>query len=227
MGMLLKDAPVEREEQRNGQHLLLNGRTWEEYEKLRDLLSDRTIRVTFDRGDLEVMVLSYEHDRYSRIFGLLVFTLARFFRKKIATAGSFTIKRKDLERGLEPDNSFYIANWPLIKGKRRLDLNGDPPPDLAIEGDITHSALDRMSIYAALGISEVWVFDGDTLKIHVLAKGKYKVSKNSPTFPEAPVADMVQFFELSLHEDDVTMVEAVEKWLDSLPRTKNGQRKGK
>jgi Uma2 family endonuclease len=225
--MLLKRARTTRNSPENGEHLVLHNRTWEEYERFGELLNERRFRLTYDQGDLEIMVLSLEHEGFGRFFGLLVFTLARFFGKKLGTRGSFTHQRKDLEKGLEPDNCFYFANLAAIRGKRRIDLTRDPPPDLAIEVDITRSSLDRLGIYAALRVPELWVFDGETLRVHVLVKGRYRISSHSPTFPEVPIPELVQFLDLGLREDDIAMVQALETWLKHLPRPKNGQQKRK
>src|SRR5438876_12150561 len=112
------------------------------------------------------MTTSFKHDRYSNVFPLLIFTLARFYNQKIAACGSFTLQRKDIKRGFEPDQCFYLANVPAIQGKTEIDLTRDPPPDLLIEVDISRSSLDRMSVFAAFGISEVWRFDKKTTRIY-------------------------------------------------------------
>jgi Uma2 family endonuclease len=190
-------------------------------------LKDRNIYLTYDRGVLEIMVISLEHERFKGLFGLMVFTLARFFRLKVGVFGSFTHQREDLLRGLEPDQCFYLANLKAVRGKKRINLKRDPPPDLAIEVDITRSSLDRMGIYAALGIREVWRFDGKTLHVYVLKEGGYELGDSSLAFPDVPVADLVPFLHLGQREDDVTMVEALEDWLGKLASHKKVSRKGK
>src|ERR1700758_4064337 len=124
---------------RNGQKLVLPNVTWQTYLELGAALQDRNIYLTYDRGVLEIMVISLEHERFKGLFGLLIFTLARCFRLKIGVFGSFTHQRKDLLRGLEPDQCFYLANLAAVKGKKRINLKRDPPPDLAVEVDITRS----------------------------------------------------------------------------------------
>src|SRR5688500_6748040 len=101
---------------------------------------------------------------------------------------SVTLRREDLERGLEPDNCFYTTRWRAIIGKKRFDLTRDPPPDLAIEIDVTSSSLDRQGIYAALGVPEIWRFDGESLRVFQLGPdGDYRACERSPTFPELPL----------------------------------------
>jgi Uma2 family endonuclease len=212
---------------RDGQKLVLPNVSWQTYQDLGDVLQDRSIRLTYDRGALEIMVVSPEHERFKGLFGLLVFTLARFFHLKIGVFGSFTHQRKDLARGLEPDQCFYLARLAAVKGKKRINLKRDPPPDLAIEVDITRSSLDRMGIYAALGVIEVWRFDGKALQVYLLEDGAYKLSGSSPTFPDVSIKDLVQFLRLGQREDDVTMVETLEAWLGKRTGQKEGARKGK
>lgn len=197
----------------NAQQVVFHGISWQNYQRIGSALKDQNVYLTYDRGELEIMVLSSEHERFKGLFGLLVFTLARFFRKKIGLFGSFTHQRQDLLRCLEPDQCFYLANLDKVKGKKRIDLRRLPPPDLAIEVEITRSSLDRLGIYAALGIGEVWRFDGQTLQINVLKHGGYEPANRSPTFPEVPMAGLVKFLKLGLREDDLTMVEALESWL--------------
>ncbi len=197
----------------NGQKVLLHGISWPSYQRIGSALQDQNVYLTYDRGELEIMVISSEHERFKGLFGLLVFTLARFFRQKVGVFGSFTHQRQDLLRGLEPDQCFYLSNLDKVKGKKRIDLRRLPPPDLAIEVEITRSALDRLSIYAALGIKEVWRFDGQTLQVNVLKPKGYEPSSHSSAFPEVAMEGLVKFLKLGLREDDVSMVEALESWL--------------
>jgi Uma2 family endonuclease len=204
--------------------LVLSNISWQTYEELGDALQGHNVYLTYDRGVLEIMVISLEHERFKGLFGLVVFTVARFFRLKIGVFGSFTHQRQDLLRGLEPDQCFYIASLAAVKGKKKIDLRRDPAPDLAIEVDITRSSLDRMAIYAVLGVPEVWRFDGKTLHVNLLQQGSYVVAATSSAFPHVPVHDLVRFLRLGQREDDVTMVEALEEWL---AKVEESPRKGK
>ncbi len=204
---------------KNGQKVLLHDVSWPNYQRIGQALRDKNIYLTYDRGVLEIMVVSLEHERFKGLFGLLVFTLARFFRRKVGVFGSFTHQRQDLLRGLEPDQCFYLTNLAAVQGKRRIDLRRQPPPDLAIEVEITRSSLDRLGIYAALGIAEVWRFDGKNLQVLLLGSGGYAGGESSPTFPAVPIPELVKFLDLGLREDDVAMVEALESWLGQLAKS--------
>jgi Uma2 family endonuclease len=131
-----------------------------------------------------------------------------------------TIRREDLARGLESDNCFYLANWPRIRGRKVFDFTTDPPPDLALEIDVTHRSLDRLPIYAALRVPEVWRFTGAALLGYLLnADGSYTEVEFSPTFPFLRLADVVPFLRRVFDEDDTTLTESFREWLRrSLPQ---------
>ncbi len=168
-----------------GSHLLLDGIAWSVYSQfLRMFAESPGVRMTYDRGELEIMSPLLQHDFESRFLGDLVETLTQERNLTLMKGGSATLRRKLEKRGLEPDECFWIANAHRMAGKLRLDLRTDPPPDLAIEVEVTRSLLDRMSIYAKLRVPEVWHLRKYVLTYHVLTpKGKYRKTKSSPTFP--------------------------------------------
>src|SRR5262249_46378599 len=150
----------------------------------RDLGERPGVRLTYDRGRLEIMSPLPEHENYHIVLAQFVRVLAAESGMRYRSFGSTTFRREDVERGLEPDDCFYLASLPRILGRRDLDLARDPPPDLALEVDITHSSLDRLAIYAALGVREVWHFDGQSITCHVLnAQGGYEQQESSLAFP--------------------------------------------
>jgi Uma2 family endonuclease len=196
------------------QQLVLHFIDWPSYELLLTAIEHHHLRTAYDRGSLELMTLSPEHERYRAILSLFVQVLAEEFRVRQIPLGMTTCRREDLERGLEADDCFYIKNWEKVRGKKRLDLTVDPPPDLAIEVDITRSSLKRMEIYAKLQVVEVWRFDGKTLRAHVLdAKGKYKVSPTSPTFSTVPLETLAQFLKEGMEEDQSTVGRKFRAWV--------------
>ena len=169
---------------------------WEGYETLLKLVGDRPVRLTYDRGDLELRVPSLDHERYKSLLGRLVETLTLELDLPCDAAGSTTWRKQIEDRGLEPDECYYLANAPRVAG-RQVNLNVDPPPDLAIEVEISRSALDRMGIYAALGVPEVWRFDGETLRIEILqAEGRYREVPASWNFPFLPANEIVRWLRL-------------------------------
>ena len=173
------------------QRVLLHNVSWNTYERLMMDLSDScTPRLTYDRGTLEIMSPSSEHERYNRTIAQIVEELAVELNLDFDALGSTTFRREDLDRGFEPDSCFYIQNVTAIRRKKRIDLAVDPPPDLIIEIDITSTSLDRFSIYAEVGVVEVWRFDGNRLTIHHLKSGIYEEQDTSVAFTGIPASQI-------------------------------------
>jgi Uma2 family endonuclease len=148
----------------------------------------------------------------------LLETIAEEFGLPIATAGQMTFQRKDLERGIEPDDCFWIAHERHMRTKKTWEPDRDPPPDLVLEIEVSRSALNRMGIYAALGVPEVWCCDGDSLRVYLLQTDRtYQRADRSPTFPAVPPEGIVPFLELSEKTDYLGMVRAFRAWLKGLP----------
>jgi len=193
---------------------LLHDVSWENYIKIGDALEDRpALRLTYDRGSLEIMVTSSEHEGYKSRLSRLFEALTEEMNVAVKGFGSMTHQREDLRRALEPDECYYLANHARMRGVKRLDLTRDPPPDLVLEMEVTCSALDRMDIYATLGVPEVWRFDGETVTPYQLVEGQYERLARSPTFPMIPLEELVRFVRLGESEDDTTMVRAFRSWV--------------
>ena len=168
------------------QSLVLPNISWKSYQQIADAVqNDTPAHFTYDRGKLEIMVLSLHHENLKKIVARLFEKLCEELDIDITPAGSTTFQREDLERGFEPDECYYIENAEFMRGKTSVNLDFDPPPDLTIEIDIKHSSLNRMSIFAAIGVPEVWRYDGENLTIHLLKNGKYEVSEISLIIPKA------------------------------------------
>lgn len=181
--------------------------TWDEYVKLRDDDEYRNIRMTFDRGSLELMSPTSFHERPKVFLTLCISAWAAESQLKILCWGSMTFRREDLERGLEPDNCYYSQNFATILDHEEIDLLVDPPPDLALEVDITSSSINRMSIYAAMGVPEIWRWHDDTLQIYRLdASGVYSPAETSWALPGFPVELAVQFVLRRPVVDEVTFI---------------------
>jgi len=138
----------------------------------------------------------------------------------ISSAGSTTLKAEWEERGLEADESYYIANESRVRGRDEIDLRVDPPPDLAIEVDISSSSLDQLSIYADLGVPEVWLYDGSLLKVHQLqSDGKYVQQARSPAFPFLPLEEIERFLARRNDTDETTWIRSFRAWVKTLDRS--------
>src|SRR5262249_10410081 len=149
--------------------------------------------------------------------------LGAFLGIDVQGYGSTTLRRRDAERGLEPDEGFYTVTY--MRGPRQIDLDRDPPPDLALEVDITRSSLDRMGIYAALRIAEVWRFDGAALHVYGLRPdGTYESIERRLSFPNLPLAEFVQFLIETQQLSETALMEPLRAWVQKhIPGQTSGQ----
>lgn len=195
--------------------IVLDNVDWRTYTRFLNLFSERPgYRLTYDRGRLEIMSPLPEHEIDVDFLGCLVRALSGELGLTIKGGGSTTFRRRRQRRGLEPDRCYWIANEPAVRGRRQINLRVDPPPDLAIEVDVTSSSLDRMSIYATLGVPEVWRLDARVLTFHSLgAKRKYKAITHSLSFPMLSPADLMNFLALCSTQDDNRVERQFRAWV--------------
>ncbi len=187
-------APQARSTREGERRFLLTGVGWEGYEALLKIIGDGHTRVTYDRGDVELMSPSRQHEIYAELIGLIVRTAAEGLGLPCHGARSTTWRKQVGEAGLEADNCYYLASFPRIRGKKDLDLNVDPPPDLAVEIEISRGALNRLGVYARLGVPEVWRFDGEHLVIHTLQNdGTYSTGSESAALRTLTVDDIAHW----------------------------------
>lgn len=173
-----------------GQRLLLQAVTWQEFEEiLAELGEHRSARVAYDDGILEIMTPLPEHERSKELVSDFLKAMLEELDIEFSTLGSTTFKKEAMYKAIEPDNCFYIQNEAAVRGKDRLDLRVDPPPDLALEIDITSRT--HPDIYAALGVLELWRFEQGKLQINVLEAGQYRETTTSSLFPELPLAEVI------------------------------------
>jgi Uma2 family endonuclease len=201
--------------ERSSQRVILQNISWQTFESILAEMGDhRATRLAYDRGILEIMTPLMPHEHNNRLLEHLVFALAEELNLNLKSTGSVTCKRQDLLRGVEPDSSFYIQNEPVMRQKQNLDLTQDPPPDLVIEVDYTSSSIDRMPIYQALGIPEVWRYNEGVMQIYQLREGIYVACDISPTFANLPlITEIPRFLEESLNIGEIPMIRSFRAWL--------------
>ena len=207
------------------QRFVLRDIDWQGYQSLLKILGDQPVRVTYDRGTLELMTPLPIHERYKSLFGRMVETLTEELDLDVYSIGSTTLGREELDRGLEPDECFYISSARKIRDLKNIDLKFDPPPDLAIEIDITSNSGRRLSIYSALRIPEVWQFDGEILTVLRLQDdGSYRVSERSEELPFLPMADIAAFIRDYQPGTDTQWAKAFRRWVREtiVPRARGG-----
>ncbi len=196
-----------------GQHVILRGVHWKTYERLlADFQDSHAVHFAYDRGVLEIMVLSTKHEEPNRAIAFLVELLALEMNLNIRNLGSTTFTREDLDRGFEPDTCFYIQNVARVKGKEEIDLAVDPPPDLVIEVDISHPSLDKLPIYAAVGVPEIWRYDGQHTTIYTLENETYRPQADSKALPGLTSAVLAQFIAESKTLDRLDWVQRIRAW---------------
>ena len=196
--------------------ILLKNISWKTYESLLNELGEHGgIRLTYDRGNLEIMTPSAPHEGSKKILGRFVESVSEELNIEIRSLGSLTCRREDLARGLEPDQCYYIENENVVWDKEQIDLNQDPPPDLVVEVDVTSSSLDRLSLYASLGVPEVWRYDGNRLIIYQLSAQEYAERDVSPTFPFLSQVELLRFLELRRTTKENALIRLFREWVRS------------
>jgi Uma2 family endonuclease len=194
-------------------HIVLYGLEWADYERLltaREAAGRKRLRITYDRGTAEIMTpgvvpqpddrtvsqperspamsVGNRHERWKKLIARLLEAAAMGFRLPLVACGNVTMARGDLDRGLEPDECYYIQNASRVSSVRELDFRTDPVPDLAIEIEVSRTVLDRLDLYAALGVGEIWCYDGNRVRFLVLDAGNYvevETGRNLPLLTAA------------------------------------------
>ena len=191
------------------QSVVLHNISWNAYKQITDTLQNETpAHFTFDRGKLEIMVLSLKHENLKKILAMLF--------ERISEALDIEIFAEDLERGFEPDECYYVRNADLMRGRDSVNLAFDPPPDLTIEIYVKHSSLNRMSIFAAIAIPEVWRYDGDALTIYLLQDGVYETSKTSSILPNATSERLSELIETGRNSTQKNFLTQIRKYTNEL-----------
>ncbi len=198
-----------------GQRLLMRGIDWRTYCRLlRVFAEQRSVRLTYDRGRLELMSPVLEDESDADFLGQLVVALTEELGLPRKAGGATTLRRRRKRRGIEPDRCYWIAHEQAVRGKRRIDLRVDPPPDLAIEVDVTNSSLDRLQIYGVLGVREVWRLEDQALTFHhLMPDGSYTSGSHSLTFPLVTPADLLGVLAMGDSQDETTVIGLFRIWV--------------
>ncbi len=173
-----------------GSHLIIEDVSWEKYiALLQELGETRQIpRINYCHGILELMSPLPAHERPNRIIAYIVTAILDAQNREWEDFGSTTFK-KPKQAGVESDTCFYIENAAKVRHSLRLDMTIDPPPDLAIEADVTSKT--TLEAYAVIGVSEIWIYDNRQLKIYLLQSDGYVESENSLVFPDFNIQEMI------------------------------------
>lgn len=198
-----------------GQHLTLRQVSWQEFEDILEEMGEhRASRVAYYQGVLEIRMPLPEHETKKELISDFVKILLDELELDSQTFGSTTFKRPETTAGIEPDNCFYIQNAALMIGKQRVNLSVDPPPDLAIEVDVTSKT--QLDAYSALGVPELWIYTEGKLQIFVLQQGEYFLTETSPIFGKLPViGGILEFLQQSEIRGDSAARRGFREWVRS------------
>jgi Uma2 family endonuclease len=196
-----------------GQQLLVEDVNWQQFESiLAELGERRASRLSYSNGRLEIMVPLPEHEKAKEIIGDMVKILLEAGQIAFESLGSTTLKNKRMSQAVEPDTCFYIQNQAAVIGKNRLDMSVDPPPDLAIEIDLTSRT--QLDNYQILGVPELWRYARRGLQINVLQAEQYIESDVSPTFRNIPIVELVnQYTQQSQVAGRTRAIQAFKNWV--------------
>lgn len=209
------EAPEGRTTTRRAEpaRVVLRNVSWDLYELLREEEANWGVRMTYDSGDLELMSPSQSHGEIECRFGLFLMELADVLGFKCKPLGNMTWKRPGSAKAKEADGSYYLANYERVR-RKKIDLDVDPPPDLAVEAEVSRSALDALSIYAEIGVPEIWRFDGEAFHIHLRQPdGIYLESDRSLALPFLRPDEVVSWLRKAEEDDDdVEWKRQVREW---------------
>ena len=199
-----------------GHQALIENVSWSELEQiLAELGEQRSRRISYSNGLLEIMTPLPEHEYSKAFISDFVRIILEELGQEYWNLGATTFKREDMAQAVEPDECFYIQNEAIVRGKKRIDLNLIPPPDLVIEIDITNRT--RFKNYELLGVPELWRYDGTNLEINVLRSGKYVLSDESLQFPQFSIKQVIpQYLEAGQTQGKVATMNEFRRWVRSI-----------
>ena len=193
---------------------VLYGIPWGVYERLRESEENYPIRMTYDEGTLEFMAPSQSHESIKRHLGRMVEALTEELQIPLKSLSSTTWKSCELAKGLEADECYYIRNHSRVRGRKEIDLAVDPPPDLAIEVDIRPGEIDKIAIYSALRVLELWRWHAGSLQVFVLGpEQQYVESESSLNLPMLRVKELEPFLESDLADDESQWIVSFREWV--------------
>lgn len=196
------------------QRIILQNISWQTFKTmLAEMGDNRATRLAYDSGIVEIMTPLMPHENSNRLIEVFVGVLCEELGLEVKRTGSLTLTRDDLERGGEPDSSYYIQNEALVRGKENIDLAIDPPPDLVLEVEYSRSRIDKLKLYASMGIPEFWRYNGNVLRIYQLQSGQYVELSQSPTFAPVLVNEIPRFLIASRNVGEITCTRDFRNWV--------------
>lgn len=201
------------------QKLILQGVGWDFYEEiLKEFEDSNALHFAYDNGFLEVEVPTLKYEKPNRILTRLVQVVCDDLQIDFVDTGQTTFRKKSKAKGVEPDTGFYIQNESKVRELLEIDLQKDPPPDLVIEVDVTSPSLNKMPIYAALVVPEVWLYKGERVEFYQLQGNEYREIENSMALQILSSAKATDFLQAGLSESSSKWVQMVRDWVKTSER---------
>jgi Uma2 family endonuclease len=194
--------------------------SWDEYEELLEQVGEAPgLRISYDNGSLCVMTISSEHEKYASFINSLTTAIKLRLRIDILAFGSATMRKRKRKKGNEPDACFYVQTASLIGNRIHLDFETDPPPDIAVEIDVHHDSRSKFPIYAALGVPEIWRYDGQAMTIYRLAdedaQEQYVAVDTSSALPMLSATLLTEIIERMRTDGELSALLTFDEWLQS------------
>lgn len=175
--------------QPDGQSVMLRGVSWNQYLCYSDEPENEGVRMYYADGGLLLMTTGPLHETISSLLDKMLFDWAREEGIPVRCLRRWTMRRESREKGLEADECYNVSSLPKVRGRKELDLRVDPPPDLAIEVDVTTHSEHKFEIYSTLGVAELWVWRGDSIQVFRLEDNGYVETERSVELPQFPFAE--------------------------------------
>lgn len=203
------------------QRFTLYNVSWESYEAILEALGEQRVYLTYNQGALELMCPSPAHEKFGSLLARFVHQYTYVLRIPIFSLAQTTWRRRDVERGLEADQCFYVQHEAAMRQKVKIDLMTDPPPDLAIEVDLSSSSVEKEVVYAGLGVPELWRYEDGELQVTTLQQGRYMRVEKSPALPGLPVHELMRFVDMRDEVGETEAIVAFTQWVEQTlkPRT--------
>ena len=196
------------------QRVVLDEISWSTYLAILEDTGNRRGRIAYDRGILEIMSPSKAHEQIKKLLARMIEAFTEELDIDICSVASTTFRREDLKQGIEADECYYIENAAAVRDKEEIDLTIHPPPDLAVEVDISRKSAWKLDIYGALGIVEVWRYDGDAIRVYVHRKaGNYDEVQQSTVLPKMPVLELESFLSRRAEQSETEIIRSFRDWI--------------
>lgn len=207
-------ATVEKTRLLGERRIVLSGISWELYEQLRENEDNWHIRMAYDNGRLELMSPSPDHEGITKLIARMIEAFMEETGVSHRSLRSTTWKRRELGKGCEADECYYILNHDRVRKRRHVDLTVDPPPDLVVETEVSRRLVPKLHIYSALGVPEIWRWRKGRLAAYSLGKdGKYAERAFSLNLPKLRVEDLEHFIDFELAADELEWIRSFRVWV--------------